>query len=75
MKGKKIVVQALVGFALWTAFLTPYMLFVTKVSLEQYAFWLLMQAVLVPVIAPIVFRITAKAERSFNCVENSRSKK
>jgi hypothetical protein len=62
---KKYLLQAVVGFALWTAFLTPYMLFVTRVTFDQYLFWLLMQAILVPLIAPIVFRVTVKCEKKF----------
>jgi membrane protein DedA with SNARE-associated domain len=62
---KKFLLQAVVGFALWTGFLTPYMLFVTRVTFEQYLFWLLMQAILVPLIAPIVFRATVWCEKKF----------
>lgn len=62
---KKYLLQAVVGFALWTGFLTPYMLFVTRVTFEQYLFWLLMQAILVPLIAPIVFRATIRCEKKF----------
>jgi|WetSurMetagenome_2_1015567.scaffolds.fasta_scaffold1695575_1 hypothetical protein len=62
---KKFLLQAMVGFVLWTAFLTPYMIFITKVSFDQYLFWLLMQAILVPLIAPIVFRVTISCEKRF----------
>jgi membrane protein DedA with SNARE-associated domain len=64
-KIKKYLLQATVGFVLWTGFLTPYMLFVTRLTFDQYLFWLLMQAILVPLIAPIVFRATIKCEKKF----------
>ena len=62
---KKYLLQAVVGFVLWTGFLTPYMLLVTRVTFDQYLFWLLMQAILVPLIAPLVFRVTIRCEKKF----------
>jgi uncharacterized membrane protein YbhN (UPF0104 family) len=62
---KKYLLQAVVGFALWTGFLTPYMLLVTRITFDQYLFWLLMQAILVPLIAPIVFKVTIICEKKF----------
>lgn len=55
---KKILLEALVGFSLWTGILTPYVLLVTQMSLGQYLSWLLMQAVIVPPVAVVVLRIT-----------------
>jgi len=55
---KKWLLEALCGGLLWTVFLTPYMLFVVQVTIEQYGAWLLMQAILVPPIAILVVNIT-----------------
>ena len=55
---KNYLKEAGTGFVLWTLFLTPYMVLVTRVSLGQYISWLVMQAVLVPPIAVLVYRIT-----------------
>ncbi len=52
-KIKKILLQALGGFIFWTACLTPYMLFVVKVSAEQYLKWAGMQLIIVPPLAPL----------------------
>lgn len=71
VKIKKYLLQAIVGFALWTGFLTPYMVFVTRVTFDQYLFWLLMQAILVPLIAPIVFRATIRCEKKFLAKEKT----
>ena len=60
---KKILLEAGMGFALWTIFLTPYMIIIVKTSLEQYILWLGMQLFLIPPLAPIVFRITRYIER------------
>lgn len=62
MKLKEILLEAFLGFILWTLFLTPYMIFIVKTTMVQYISWLGMQAILVPIIAPIVFRITKKAK-------------
>ena len=55
---KKFAVEALIGFVLWTLFLTPYMWLVVKTTLEQYINWLVMQAVIVPLIAIVVINAT-----------------
>ena len=62
MKLKKIIMESLTGFIIWTILLSPYMIFVVKTTFEQYVSWVGMQAILVPLIAPIVFRITKKVE-------------
>ena len=59
-KLKKFAIEALLGFILWTLFLTPYMWFIVKTTIEQYTSWLMMQAVIVPLIAIIVVNITNK---------------
>ena len=56
-------IEALMGFILWTIFLTPYVLGVTRMSWEQYQSWLLMQAILVPLIAILVVKITNKVTK------------
>lgn len=60
---KKILLEAVFGFILWTLFLTPYMIFVVRTSLEQYMLWLGMQACLIPPLAPLVFKITKCIEK------------
>jgi len=55
---KEFILQAFLGFILWTLFLTPYMLLVVQVSIDQYLAWLVMQLVIVPPVAVIVVRIT-----------------
>ena len=54
----KFVFAAIVGAVLWTIFLTPYVLIVSNLTLEQYISWVIMEFSLVPVIAPIVFFLT-----------------
>jgi hypothetical protein len=56
---KQVVVEAFAGFVGWTVALTPYMILVTKVTFEQYLWWVLMEIILVPPIAPIVIRFTS----------------
>ena len=53
---KRFLVEALAGFIFWTVALTPYMLFVVKVTFEQYVSWIGMQLILVPPIAPLSVR-------------------
>ena len=55
---KKFILEAIFGFILWTAFLTPYMVFVVGVSGSQYLAWLAMQGLLVPPLAVLVVNIT-----------------
>lgn len=62
MNWKKILIEAGFGFALWTAFLTPYMIFIVKTSTEQYGLWIVMQAFIIPPLSPIVFRVTKYVE-------------
>jgi hypothetical protein len=71
---KKFLIQAFTGFALWTILLTPYMLLITKVNFEQYLFWLLMQAIIVPIIAPIVFRATSIVEAKILSLEKAKER-
>jgi len=55
---KKFAIEAFCGFVMWTIALTPYMIWVTKVSLEQYVSWVIMEAALVPPIAIVVVNAT-----------------
>lgn len=57
-KVKKIVLEALIGFVMWTSILTPYVLLVTNMTMPQYLSWLVMQAVIVPPVAVVVVRAT-----------------
>ena len=58
MKLKKLLLEAALGFCLWTGILTPYVLLVTQMTVNQYLSWLLMQAVIVPPVAVLVLRAT-----------------
>lgn len=55
---KDFIKEAIMGFFLWTGFLSPYMIFVTGMTEQQYISWLIMQGFIVPPISVIVFRIT-----------------
>lgn len=63
LKIKKVILEAIIGFVLWTGILTPYVIFVTQMTLGQYLSWLLMQAVVVPPVAVVVLRITNAVTR------------
>lgn len=65
MNWKKTLISSVVGAILWTICLTPYVVFVTKMTPEQYISWLGMQFVLVPLIAPLVFWGTEKVNKKF----------
>jgi len=58
----KTLIQSFAGCILWTIFLTPYMLFIIGISIQQYVSWFSMQWVLVPFIAPVVIYLTSKIE-------------
>ena len=58
MKFKKLLLEAALGFCLWTGILTPYVLLVTQMTVNQYLSWLLMQAIIVPPVAIAVLRVT-----------------
>ena len=63
MNWRKFIVSAVTGAVVWTVALTPYMVLVTNTTTEQYLSWVLMQFILVPLVAPLVFWITEKAVR------------
>lgn len=50
--------EGIIGCILWTIFLTPYMLYVTKMTVIQYTSWIFMEVILIIPLSPIVFRIT-----------------
>jgi hypothetical protein len=58
---KKAILSAVIGSVVWTLALTPYVIFAVGMTLEQYLSWLLMEFILVPPIAPLVFWVTEKA--------------
>jgi len=58
LNARKLVLEAVLGFVLWTSILSPYMLLVIGMTSVQYSAWLLMQAVIVPPVAVVVVRIT-----------------
>ncbi len=53
-----VLMQALLGFVLWTIFLSPYVLLITKMTIDQYVTWLIMQLVLATPLSVVVIRIT-----------------
>lgn len=57
-KIKKYLMEGIIGCILWTIFLSPYMLLITKMSTLQYISWIIMEIILIIPLAPIVFRIT-----------------
>ena len=61
MNLKKLLVSSIVGAVSWTVALTPYVIWITKMTWSQYYSWLGMQFILVPIIAPGVFWVTEKA--------------
>ena len=65
MNWKKTLISSIVGAILWTVCLTPYVWFVTRMTIEQYISWLGMQFILVPLIAPVVFWGTEKVNKKF----------
>jgi hypothetical protein len=71
MNKKDVVLEAVIGFLLWTIFLTPYVLLITQMTTTQYLSWILMQLILVTPLAPIVFRIT---KVMLQCVEKKEAK-
>jgi len=57
-KIKRFFMEGIIGCILWTIFLTPYMLYVTKMTVIQYTSWIFMEVILIIPLSPIVFRIT-----------------
>lgn len=55
---KKFIIQSIAGFILWTALLTPYMVFIVKVDVSQYMKWGLMQLIIVPPVSVVVVNAT-----------------
>lgn len=45
---KRFLLDAIISFAYWTTTLTPYMLWIVGVNIDQYLKWIGMQAILVP---------------------------
>lgn len=58
MNIRKLLLEAALGFVLWTVLLSPYMLWIVGMTPAQYGAWLLMQAVIVPPVAVVVVRAT-----------------
>lgn len=62
-KIKRFAAEGLIGAVAWTVLLTPYMVLITKMTVAQYISWLIMEFVLIPPLAPIVFRLTGRVLR------------
>ena len=60
---RRLLLEALLGFVLWTLLLSPYMLLVIGMTPPQYSAWLLMQAVIVPPVSVVVVRATNTVTR------------
>lgn len=60
---RKFVVSAVVGSVVWSLTLTPYVIFVLGMDVGQYTMWLLMQFIIVPPIAPLVYFLTERVNR------------
>jgi len=51
---RKTIVTAIAGFVFWTVILTPYMIYVVKVSTQQYWRWMFgTQLILILILSPI----------------------
>ena len=62
---KKVLLSAIVGACIWTVALSPYVIFIVGMNYTQYLSWLVMEFILVPPIAPIVFYVTEKVTVRF----------
>jgi len=60
---KQFLKDAFVAFVFWTLTLTPYMIFIVKVNLQQYIAWVGMQAILVPPLGAIFSIIARKIKK------------
>ena len=60
---KEFIIEAIAGCVLWTIALSPYMIFVTKMTLEQYTTWIIMEIVLIIPLSPVVYRITKRIKK------------
>jgi hypothetical protein len=54
----EFIISAVLGAILGTIIMTPYVLLVTKMTIEQYKSWVVMEFILVPPVAPAVFWAT-----------------
>jgi len=56
---KEVIVESIAGFIAWTGLLTPYIWFiVVQQNLGAYLWWILMEILLVPWMAPIAIWFT-----------------
>jgi len=60
---KKFILEALLGFILWTTMLSPYMFLVVKVEVNQYISWLSMQGLIVPFCSIVAINVTNKVTK------------
>jgi len=64
----EVIISALLGAALWTIALTPYVVLVTRMTIEQYKSWIVMEFILVPPVAPIVFWVTKRVLKKMGLI-------
>jgi len=65
-KIKEFTLISIIGFAVWTICLTPWMLFVTRMTIDQYLMWLLAAVLLNPPISIIAVKVTNRALKWLN---------
>ena len=61
-KIKQFLLDAIVSFIYWTLALTPCMLLIVKLSIEQYIAWVGMQLLLTPILGAIFSVIARRIE-------------
>jgi len=57
---KQVVLDAVISFTFWTGILTPYMLLIVRMDVNQYIAWVIMQGFLVPPLGVVYSRIVRK---------------
>ena len=67
-KAAEVIISAFLGAILWTIALTPYVLLVTQMTIEQYKSWIVMEFILVPPVAPFVFWATKRVLKKIGLV-------
>jgi hypothetical protein len=61
---KQILIDALASFVFFTATLSPYMIFIVGVNLQQYLAWLGMQVTIVPPLGIIYSEIARRLKKT-----------
>lgn len=56
----RFIIDSILAFLFYTAAFTPYMIFIVKMSLEQYLAWIVMEITIVPPLGAIFSIIVRK---------------